>query len=119
MKRNMCKFLIFFFIIGINIPFSSTIFNDLKSNSITYSYLCKLENNSESEKKIAKKKCLYCILENGSATDKNLSSCENITRNHDKITPIHIDPPSPRHILYFFPMNPRLKNRKTLRDIDI
>ena len=78
MKRNMCKFLIFFFIIGINIPFSSAIFNDLKSNSITYSYLCKLENNSESEKKIAKKKCLYCILENGSATDKNLSSCENI-----------------------------------------
>ena len=50
MKRNMCKFLIFFFIIGINIPFNSTIFNDLKSNSITYSYLCKLENNSESEK---------------------------------------------------------------------
>ena len=50
---------------------------------------------------------------------EEFSPWENITRDHDSIKPSHIDPPSPRNILYFLPINPRLKNKKVLRDIDI
>ena len=69
MKSIFTKFLVFFFILGINGSFSSFYANNLNKNSITYNYLCKSNDNSDSHQKLLKKSCYFCTLENENNND--------------------------------------------------
>ena len=62
MKRYISKFLIIFFFFGINVPFSFFILDNLKKTSLTYSVLCKFNDESESKTKTTAKNCFFCIL---------------------------------------------------------
>ena len=75
MYRSFYKFFILIFLFGICLPYSSYVYNDLKSdlkkNSITYGYLCSIDESSKSSKNSSDENCFYCIFKNGVNKDCN------------------------------------------------
>tara|TARA_Y100000590_G_scaffold387182_1_gene460544 strand:- start:356 stop:694 length:339 start_codon:yes stop_codon:yes gene_type:complete len=69
MKKTLIKFFAILFIIGINTPFNSLIFNNLNKDSLAYGYLCKFSDDSESQKKLSEENCFFCILQNNNKDD--------------------------------------------------
>ena len=79
MKRYISKFLIIFFFFGINVPFSFFILDNLKKKSLTYSVLCKFNDESESKTKTTAKNCFFCILKKEKSDDDVISApCTNV-----------------------------------------
>jgi len=61
MRKVISKLIVIFFVFGTILPFNSFILDNFKKNSITYSYLCKFDQESKSEKNSSQENCFYCI----------------------------------------------------------
>mgnify|MGYP001444073306 CR=1 FL=1 len=88
MRIVLLKFLLFFFILGINTPYNYLIIDNLNKNSISYAYLCKFDNDANSNEQTINKNCVSCILKSGDS-EKKVILPEYVTYFNISVTSIN------------------------------